>query len=217
MRNLPNDIMQYLKNGEQFVYCFKFSNADRAFYLTSNDTPVTIRSYAGLYSHPELDSGSHEIPARGRNDYGAWDGRKLTYLPNSGLEMKSAIFNDSAHDIVLVDGIFEEGGITNENVLNGYSAEVMIYFPEQKVPYILLHYFVDRIMHHDLKFTISLVSESVKLNQSLLSYFSARCRAKFGDEKCGIDKRLHYESINCDKTLRTCCNKFNNGKEKCIG
>ncbi|EER22020.1 MULTISPECIES: hypothetical protein [spotted fever group] len=39
-------------------------------------------------------------------------------LPNSGLDLKEAEFNDSAQNHIIIEGIFEENGITTTMDLN---------------------------------------------------------------------------------------------------
>lgn len=53
MRNIPAPIMELLKNGARFVYCFKLAHGEHRLYLTSNDTKVVVddivyQPYSGL-------------------------------------------------------------------------------------------------------------------------------------------------------------------------
>jgi len=134
-----------------------------------------------------------------------------TYLPNSGLEVKMAIFNDSAQDLIEIAGIFEEGGITKFDDLGGYSAKIMIYFPAHKGLHHLVDYSASSFKFDDLRFTLILMPISAKLNQSLLFHFGNKCRANLGDSRCSVDLRAYPEHTDCDKSFRTCCIKFNNG------
>lgn len=184
MRNIPAPIMELLKNGARFVYCFKFIHNERSFYLTSNDSLVVVDD--------------------------------VTYQPYSGLSLEKSIFNDSAQNYAKINGIFEEAGIKTEDDLSGCAAEIVMYFPEERAKYLLLlNYFCSKIVRDGLKFTMYLHPFADKMQQTLLDYFSTTCRAQFGDHKCRADKNIYPAGTYCDKSFRTCCNKFNNAVNFC--
>lgn len=52
---------------------------------------------------------------------------EIIFLPNSGLDLKEAEFNDSAQNQVIIEGVFEEKGITAEMNLNNAVVKITIY------------------------------------------------------------------------------------------
>ena len=51
----------------------------------------------------------------------------IVFLPNSGLDLKEAEFNDSAQNQIIIEGIFEEKGITAEMDLNNAIVKIILY------------------------------------------------------------------------------------------
>lgn len=134
----------------------------------------------------------------------------ITYQPYSGLFSSKSIFNDSAQNYVEITGIFEEKGIKIDDDLSGYIVEVLICFQEARIKYSLLTYFCSKFLRDGLKFTIYLQPMANKLQQTLLDSFGSTCRAQLGDHRCQVDKSAYPAETYCDKSFRTCCNKFNN-------
>lgn len=108
----------------------------------------------------------------------------FTFMPNSGLTLYSANFNDSAQDEIILHGIFEQGGITTE--VNLVDSKITIYCIIDNE---LIHFatnYISNFIKHDLEFYITSVPEAVKYNRSILNVYSKKCRAKFGDAKCQV-------------------------------
>lgn len=132
------------------------------------------------------------------------------YLPYSGMNISNIVFNDSAHDIVEISGVFEDGGIKNSDDLSGYTIVVSLYFIESKTKYDLVEYLCRKMLKQDLSFKIFLEPITAKFKQSVLESYGPNCRANLGDARCGVNKKLYAEGVECDKKFITCCNKFNN-------
>jgi uncharacterized phage protein (TIGR02218 family) len=135
-----------------------------------------------------LTSASKKITANGVN-----------YLPYSGLSLESFEFNDSAHNYIILKGIFEEKGINNIRNLDEATIKILFYFVKQKLLLEWVEYNFSKIEHDGQNFEISLVSEIFKLQKSLLHNYSRNCRAVFGDSKCRIDKYIYsnnYDIVN---------------------
>lgn len=142
-----------------------------------------------------------------------------TYLPESGLSLRSGEFNDSAENHIILHGIFENAGISKNDNFMGASIRIMYLESEQVkdlVTYICTQYNIN-----DLDFEIRCESEAIKYNQSLLQMFSKTCRANFGDNKCKInidDYSLTCDLLNVNANILTCDIKnsengyFQNGK-----
>ena len=60
------------------------------------------------------------------NDH-AIKSEERVFLPNSGLDLKEAEFNDSAQNHIIIEGIFEENGITTAMDLNNSIVKIIIY------------------------------------------------------------------------------------------
>ncbi len=116
------------------------------------------------------------------------------YLPYSGLSLKSANFNDSAENYIILRGIFEESGIDAKSDLIG--AEIKIMHFKGEVARHIVTYICSQYLRQDLEFEIKCESESIKYNQSLLQKFSRTCRASFGDDKCKI--KLEDHAAQCE-------------------
>ncbi len=135
---------------------------------------------------------------------------KEAYLPYSGMTSSNIMFNDSAHDLIEISGIFEDEGIKNGDDLSGYMIVVSLYFIESQIQYNLAEYLSRKMIKQDLNFKIFLEPITAKFKQSVLESYGANCRANLGDRRCGVDKNLYAEGVSCDKKFITCCNKFNN-------
>ncbi|MBA2628814.1 MAG: phage BR0599 family protein [Rickettsiaceae bacterium] len=106
------------------------------------------------------------------------------YVPNSGLNLVSAQFNESAQNQVHIRGIFEQDGIEKGDNLAGASVKISYLDSGNLVHFI--SYFCTQYTSKDLEFEIVCESEVVKYNQSLLQMFSKTCRANLGDSRCKI-------------------------------
>jgi uncharacterized phage protein (TIGR02218 family) len=117
----------------------------------------------------------------------------LCYLPNSGLTIENAIFNDSAHNEVRIKGIFESGGIEKNLDLDGMGVRIFFHFPEKSLflEWLILSY--SEIQYNGMSFALIVKPEIVKLHKSLLQNFSTSCRASFGDSKCKIQSWAYAE------------------------
>jgi uncharacterized phage protein (TIGR02218 family) len=116
------------------------------------------------------------------------------YLPDSGLSLISGIFNDSAENHIILQGIFEKTGVSKDDKLVGANIKIM-YLHNSAVKH-LVTYICTQYNVNDLDFEIRCEPDSIKYGQSLLQMFSKTCRAKFGDNKCGIN--IDDYAVNCD-------------------
>lgn len=108
----------------------------------------------------------------------------IYYVPNSGLNLVSGQFNESAQNQVHIRGIFEQDGIEKGDNLAGALVKISYLDSGNLVHFI--SYFCTQYTSKDLEFEILGESEVVKYNQSLLQMFSKTCRANFGDSRCKI-------------------------------
>ncbi|MFV9873855.1 MAG: DUF2163 domain-containing protein [Rickettsia conorii subsp. raoultii] len=108
------------------------------------------------------------------------------FLLNSGLDLKEAAFNDSARNHIIIEGIFEENGITTTMDLNNAIVKIIIY--TDKVFEHFVTYYCTLYTKYDLNFKIHLKPETVKYNQTIINRYSKTCRAVFEDSQCKIDK-----------------------------
>ena len=111
------------------------------------------------------------------------------FLPNSGLTMQECIFNDSAVNHIIFDGIFEIDGINKQMELTQAVVKILIYFPQCLYHFVTYH--CNLYTKYDLGFRVRLVPETIKYNKSLLQSYSKTCRANFGDKKCKINKESY--------------------------
>lgn len=132
------------------------------------------------------------------------------YLPHSGMNPANISFNDSAHDIIEIIGIYEDEGVRYDDDLSGCNIIVSLYFIDSDKMYNLVQYFCREMIKQDLTFKILLEPITVRFKKSVLESYGADCRASFGDSRCGVDKALYPEGSYCDKKFITCCNRFNN-------
>jgi hypothetical protein len=135
---------------------------------------------------------------------------EVLYYHHSGLSVEKSIFNDNAQNYIEISGVFEDKGIKADEDLTGYNVDISIAFPNRAATHLLLSYFCSKIIKDGPRFTMYLWPITNKLGQSLLEIFGPTCRATFGDHKCSINKDLYPNGTYCDKSFRTCCNKFNN-------
>lgn len=113
----------------------------------------------------------------------------IIFLPNSGLDLKEAEFNDSAQNQVIIEGIFEEKGITAEMNLNNAAVKIILY--NNGVFEHFITYYCTLYTKYDLNFKMHLKPETIKYNQTIINRYSKTCRVSFGDNKCKIDKNLY--------------------------
>ena len=111
----------------------------------------------------------------------------VIYTPASGLSIIEGIFNDSAQDHIILQGIYDEQGIDKK--IDVTNAQVKISMVIGGSLYHMVSYYCTLYTKYDLHFTIFLEPESVKYNQTIVHAYSKTCRAKFGDSKCKIDKK----------------------------
>ena len=114
---------------------------------------------------------------------------EIVFLPNSGLDLKEAEFNDSAQNNVIIEGIFEENGITTEVDLNNAIVKIIIY--SNGIFEHFITYYCTLYTKYDLSFKMHLKPETIKYNQAVINRYSKTCRANFGDDKCKIDTDLY--------------------------
>lgn len=114
---------------------------------------------------------------------------EIIFLPNSGLDLKEAEFNDSAQNQVIIEGVFEEKGITAEMNLNNAVIKITIY--NNGVFEHFITYYCTLYIKYDLNFKMYLKPETIKYNQTIINRYSKTCRVSFGDSKCKINKSLY--------------------------
>jgi uncharacterized phage protein (TIGR02218 family) len=122
------------------------------------------------------------------------------YNPNSALNIVKANFNDSAHDIVEVSGIFEDSGLNIAEDLTGAKIIIKIILVSEKIAEQLLTLFCFNILKEQQKFTLYLKNHVAKLEQSATKIYSKTCRAKLGDALCRVNLEnfssvIHIDSI----------------------
>ncbi|WP_341789473.1 DUF2163 domain-containing protein [Rickettsia endosymbiont of Polydrusus tereticollis] len=118
----------------------------------------------------------------------------ISFLPNSGLLVKQAEFNDSAQNYVDIEGIFESGGIEYSMDLTGAAVKIILY--TNNIFEHFITYYCSIYTKYDLNFKMHLKPEAVKYNQTIINSFSKNCRANFGDAKCSVDKSLYSAVYN---------------------
>ncbi|KIJ89122.1 DUF2163 domain-containing protein [Rickettsia asembonensis] len=133
------------------------------------------------------------------------------FLPNSGLDLKEAEFNDSAQNHIIIEGIFEENGITTAMDLNNAIVKIIIY--TDKLFEHFVTYYCTLYTKYDLNFKIHLKPETVKYNQTVINRYSKTCRAVFGDSKCKIDKALYSGIYKVKEMLKENLRILNLDKE----
>lgn len=137
------------------------------------------------------------------NDIVTHDG--TTYLPDSGLSLNLGMFNDSAENHIILHGIFEKTGVDKGDKLVGSNIKIM-YLHNSEIIH-LVTYICTQYDVNDLDFKIRCEPETIKYGQSLLQMFSKTCRAKFGDDKCGVnidDYAVNCKLLSYDFNLLTC-------------
>ena len=118
----------------------------------------------------------------------------ICYIPNSGLAIENATFNNSAHNEVRIKGIFEVGGIDKNLDLDGMNVRIFFHFPQKSLFLEWLSLSYSAIQYDGMNFSLIVKPEIVKLHKSVLQNFSTNCRANFGDSKCKVQS-LAYAAI----------------------
>ncbi|KHO02974.1 hypothetical protein RFEPED_0023 [Rickettsia felis str. Pedreira] len=85
--------------------------------LSSNNIEEVITKLTNFVYCFQIKLASGEELNLTNNDY-AIKNEERVFLPNSGLDLKEAEFNDSAQNHIIIEGIFEENGITTAMDLN---------------------------------------------------------------------------------------------------
>lgn len=111
------------------------------------------------------------------------------YIPNSGITLQEGVFNDSAKNYIILEGIFEVGAI--EQYMDLTSAEVKIYVCFTNVCNHFITYYCSNFIKRDLGFVVRLEPFVTAYDQIPLQFFSKNCRANFGDAKCKVDKKAY--------------------------
>lgn len=132
-------------------------------------------------------------------DYSIKNG-EIVFLPNSGLDLKETEFNDSAQNYIIIEGIFEENGITQNMDLNNASVNIILYSGSVFEHFITYH--CSLYTKYDLSFKMHLKPETVKYNKCIINRYSKTCRANFSDSKCTINKELHTKLYKVKEVLK---------------
>ncbi|HJD56912.1 MULTISPECIES: DUF2163 domain-containing protein [unclassified Candidatus Tisiphia] len=117
----------------------------------------------------------------------------IRFMPNSGITLKEGVFNDSAQNYIILEGVFENNGVEQHYDLT--QAMVRIYTSCADSYKHFVTYCCSLYTKRDLDFTLRL-EPNMGYNQSLLQSFSKKCRANFGDLKCKIDKTVYSQIYN---------------------
>lgn len=123
------------------------------------------------------------------------------YKSSSALLLKEAVFNDSAHDYAILEGIFNDSAISRQLELTGAKVKISMLFPNHL--FHLITYGCTVYSKYDLSFSLRLEPESRKYNQDLLKSYSKTCRADFCDNKCRLSKdffSFEYKIIEISET-----------------
>mgnify|MGYP003402368115 FL=1 len=149
-------------------------------------------------NHAKITASKEEISATYRYEIFLPSG-ELLRLDSSSVNLIKGEFNDSAENIIILIGVFEENTITKEMNLTGSKIKIFSVF--DGVSSVLVTYFITEFEKNDLDFTIKCEPETTKYRQSLLLLYSKTCRTNFGDNKCGVNlddykKSYKIESIN---------------------
>lgn len=133
------------------------------------------------------------------------------FEPNSGLTLTEGVFNDSAKDHIILEGIFEQGGIAKEMDLTSAEVIILLYFSGHF--YHFVTYNCINYTKYDLTFNLWLEPETLKYEQSLLNVFSKTCRASFGDIKCKMNKGFYSFSYEITEIIGNIIRILNMDKE----
>ncbi|MFY9589580.1 DUF2163 domain-containing protein [Rickettsia endosymbiont of Halotydeus destructor] len=136
---------------------------------------------------------------------------EISFLPNSGLFVKQGEFNDSAQNYIIIEGIFENGGI--EKFMDLRNAEVKIMLYTDNIFEHFITYYCSIYTKYDLNFKMYLQPETVKYNQTVINSFSKSCRTNFGDAKCSVDKSLYSVTYNVKEVFKKSFTITNMDKE----
>ncbi|MCC8419366.1 MAG: DUF2163 domain-containing protein [Rickettsia endosymbiont of Glossina mortisans submortisans] len=156
--------------------------------LSSNNIEEVITKLTNFVYCFQIKLASGEELNLTNNGYAIKNEERI-FLPNSGLDLKEAEFNDSAQNHIIIEGIFEENGITTVMDLNNSIVKIIIY--TDKLFEHFVTYYCTLYTKYDLNFKIHLKPKTVKYNQTVISRYGKTCRAVFGDSKCKIDKALY--------------------------
>lgn len=138
---------------------------------------ITVSSGSKLF----LTSGSNKIKSS-----------EIEFLPNSGLSLTKAEFNDSAQNYAVLEGVFDANGISKYLDLTNSIVKISVYIDDKLHHFIT--YYCTNYTKHDLYFILYLQPESIKYNQPAVKCYSKNCRAIFGDHKCKANKALYTTS-----------------------
>ncbi|AAY61607.1 unknown [Rickettsia felis URRWXCal2] len=100
-----------------FVYLLYYLSGIYMSILSSNNIEEVITKLTNFVYCFQIKLASGEELNLTNNDY-AIKNEERVFLPNSGLDLKEAEFNDSAQNHIIIEGIFEENGITTAMDLN---------------------------------------------------------------------------------------------------
>lgn len=130
--------------------------------------------------------------------------KNILYLPNSGLSIEQASFNDSAHNNMTLKGIFEPEAIDKNTDLDGANVKIFIFFSQKKLLLPWLELGFSEIQYDGLSFIITLHSEIFKLHKDILQNYSLTCRAVFGDNRCKVQINAYsevYDAISIENNM----------------
>jgi len=121
----------------------------------------------------------------------------VIFITNSGITLKEGEFNDSSQNYIILEGIFEDGGVEQRMDLTDSIVKIYTCFPTGYNHFVTYH--CSAYTKRDLNFTLYLESDIRLYNQPLLQSFSKNCRANFGDLKCKVDKINYNNTYNIEE------------------
>lgn len=111
------------------------------------------------------------------------------FFPNSGMILKEGSFNDSGHNYIMIEGIYEKNGVEKHHDLVHSTVKIYKCFPSKIEHFVT--YNCSNYIKRDLDFTLYLISYTENYNQSILQSYSKNCRANFGDARCRVNKSMY--------------------------
>ncbi len=124
------------------------------------------------------------------------------FISNSGLHIIRADFNDCAKDFMQIGGIYEEKGIIKDDFLENSTVNISVYDFSAKTltPWVTLY--CSKVISVDFSFILVLESISKLLDKEIVSYYSPKCRAKFCDVKCKLNKFDFEKEYEIEKIIK---------------
>lgn len=114
------------------------------------------------------------------------------YMPNSGINILT-IVKGQAHDILIINGIFEENAISDSSILVESCLKIFSLDAGIKKSFMELEYL--EVKHDNIAFEATFASQSMNLLSSIIKTYSRTCRANLGDNDCKLDFQDFAEKV----------------------